>query len=423
MKNLKLDTILAFILIVPFIMTVRISPKETPFWLFTLIFTGLLFYLTLDILNIKEKLFEKLKNTTVWILIATVLISSFSSAIIVRHQTSATYNIHDIIIQQEAAIRYLLDGKNPYSEKYFGTPLEDWHYSDTEENPALYHFVMQPLYLTFSLPFYPLFGRTIGYFDGRFPLLFLFFLSLLVAFRLVKDGEKRRSFVLLLAFNPLMIIYTLEGRSDFFMYGFLITGLYLLHKSKFLLSAILIAASFAVKQSVWPIFPLYVAYLWFKNKDLPAGPLRRTEASRQGKKIFYKSLLTFLGVFLVLVLPFFLWNPKAFLDSTVFYLSGNTPNSYPISGYGFGMFLHEFGIIKDLKENFPFIIPQVIAGIPLLYFLIKYLKKNTSVKVLILTYGVFLFVYWYFSRYFNNSHIVYLTILFTTAYFWPEKND
>lgn len=408
MKNLKLDTILAFVLIVPFIMTVRISPRETPFWLFALIFAGLLFYLILDILSIKEKLFELLKNTTVWLLIAVVIISSFTSAIIVRHQSSPTYNIHDIIIQQEAAMRFLLDGKNPYSENYFGTPLEDWHYSDTEINPALYHFVMQPLYLTFSLPFYPLFGRTIGYFDGRFPLLFLFFLSLLVAFRLVKDGEKRRSFVLLLAFNPLMIIYTLEGRSDFFMYGFLITGLYLLHKSKFLLSGVLIAASFAVKQSVWPLFPLYFAYLWFTNKN---------------KKEFYKSLGVFIGTFSLLVLPFFLWDPRAFLDSTVFYLSGNTPNSYPISGYGFGMLLHEFGIIKDLKDNFPFIIPQMIIAVPLLILLIRFLKKNNSVKNLILTYGIFLFVFWFFSRYFNNSHIIYLTIVFTTAYFWPGKND
>lgn len=409
MKSLRLDTLLAFVLIVPFIMTVRISPHETPFWLFTLIFSGLLAYLILDILKLKEKLFERLKNITVWILVSVVILASFGSAIIVRHQTSPIYNVHDIIIQQEAAIRYLLDGKNPYSENYFNTPLEDWNYSDTEENPALYHFVMQPLYLTFSLPFYPLFGRTIGYFDGRFPLLFLFFLSLVVAFILPKNGEKKRSFLLLLAFNPLMIIYTLEGRSDFFMYGFLMAGLYMLHKSKFALSGILIACAFAVKQSVWPLFPLYLAYLWFKDPS---------------RKAVKKSIPVFILTFAILVGPFFLWNPQAFLDSSVFYLSGNTPNSYPISGYGFGMLLSEFGLIKDLKANFPFIIPQILVGVPALILLIKYLRKNTSVKVLILVYGIFLFIYWYLSRYFNNSHIIYLTILFTTAYFWPEeKND
>lgn len=412
MSGIKLDSILAFVLIVPFIMTVRISPGQTPFWLFGAIFLGLLFYIFLDILKLKEKLFEKLKNITVWLLILVVIISSFGSAIIVRHQTSPIYNVHDILVQQEIAIRYLIDGKNPYAEKYFGTPLEEWHYSETEQNPALYHFVMQPGYLLFSLPFYPLFGRTIGYFDGRFPLLFLFFLTLIVAFKVIRDGEKRRSFILLLAFNPLMIYYTLEGRSDFFMYGFLITGFYLLHRSKFLLSAVLIGASFAVKQSAWPLFPLYVAYLWFKDKD-----------KDKDKKVFYKSLFVFGLTFAFLVVPFFLWDPKAFLDSTVFYLSGNTPNSYPISGYGFGVLLHDLGFIKSLTENFPFIIPQIIVGIPLLFYLFKKLAKNTSVRNLILTYGVFLFVFWYFSRYFNNSHIVFLSIVFTTAYFWPERND
>ncbi len=416
MKSIKLDSVLAFVLIVPFIMNVRISPGQTPFWLFTLIFSGLLFYLILDLLKLKEKLFEKLKNITLWTLVLTVILSSFGSAIIVRHQTSPVYQAHDILIQQEIALRYLIDGKNPYSEKYFGTPLEDFNFSDTQTNPALYHFVMQPLYLLFAIPFSVISGTIFGYFDGRFPLLFLFFTALIVAFKIIKDGEKRRSFVLLLAFNPLMIIYTLEGRSDFFMYGFLIAGFYLLHKSKLLLSAVAIAAAFGVKQSAWPLFPLYLAYLWFKDKNPSAS-------SGQGKKIFYKSLLAFGLTFAIIVLPFFLWDPRAFLDSTVFYLSGNTPNSYPISGYGFSMLLNEFGLIRDLKGNFPFIIPQLIVGTPLLFILIKTLAKNTSVKNLILTYGVFLFVYWYFSRYFNNSHIVYLTILFTTAYFWPEKEN
>ncbi|HBB76264.1 MAG: hypothetical protein A2186_00640 [Candidatus Levybacteria bacterium RIFOXYA1_FULL_41_10] len=408
MGKIRLDSVLAFVLIVPFIMTVRISPTETPFWLFSLIFIGFLVYILLDVLKIREKLYESMKNIGMWALVITVILSSFGSSIIVRHQTHPTYQAHDILVQQEIALRYLIDGKNPYAEDYFGTPLEQWHYSDTEVNPALYHFVMQPLYLVFALPFSVVSGSILGYFDGRFPLLFLFFVSLAVAFRLLKDGERRRSFVLLLAFNPLMIIYALEGRSDFFMFGFLISGLYFLHKKRLFLSAALIGASFAVKQSVWPLFPLYLAYLWFLNKD---------------KGVFYKSLAIFSGIFLILVLPFFLWDPKAFLDSTIFYLSGNTSHSYPISGYGFGMLLNEFGIIQDLKGQFPFIVIQALVGIPLLLLLIKYLKKNHSVKNLVLTYGIFLFVYWYLSRYFNNSHIAFLSLIFTTAYFWPDKEQ
>src|SRR5688572_24654533 len=110
--NLRLDTILAFVLIVPFIMTVRIWHQETPYWLFAVIFSGLLLCVGLDILKLKEKIYERAKNITVWALILTVLVSSFGASIIVRHQTHPIYQAHDILVQQEIAMRYLLDGKN-----------------------------------------------------------------------------------------------------------------------------------------------------------------------------------------------------------------------------------------------------------------------------------------------------------------------
>ena len=42
MKNIKFDSILLFVLVIPFIMTYRIGPNDTPYWLFGLIFLGLL---------------------------------------------------------------------------------------------------------------------------------------------------------------------------------------------------------------------------------------------------------------------------------------------------------------------------------------------------------------------------------------------
>lgn len=408
--NLKIDTILAYVLMIPFILSVALSPKGTPFWFFALIFLGLIVFLFLDLYKIKTFFYEKAKNIILWILITAIIGSSFFSTIFTRYTTYPTYQVHDIIIQQEAALRLLLAGKNPYHETYFKTPLADWHYSDdvNEKNPALWHFVMMPFYLLFSLPFYFASGRLFGYFDGRFPLLFLFFTTLFFAYRLIKEGEKRRSFLLLLAFNPLMINYTLEGRSDYYLFGFFFAGIYFLFKKRIFASGALLALAFAVKQSVWPFFPFYLAYLWFTEKN---------------KAKVFKAISIFSLIFGGIVIPFLLWNPKAFLDSTVFYLSGNTEHSYPISGYGFGMLLHQFGIIKTIQDKFPFIIFQLVFGIPLLIYFVKYLKKHLSVKHLIVIYTIFLFIFWYFSRYFNNSHIIYITILLTTAYFWPEHED
>ena len=83
------------------------------------------------------------------------------------------------------------------------------------------------------------------------------------------------------------------------------------------------------------------------------------------------------------------------------------------------MLLNQIGFIKNINDQFPFAVFQLLVGIPLVFFLIKYLRKNLSVKTLILAYTIFLFVFWYFSRYFNNSHIAYISILITMAYFWP----
>lgn len=408
MKKVSLDSILLFAFVTPFIMTYRLSPKETPYFLFGLIFLGLLLYLILDLLKFEIRLYFRLKQILLWLLIISILGSSFISAIIVRWQTAPIYNIHDIVLQQEAAIRFLLEGKNPYAATYFGTPLEEWHYSIKEVNPALYHFVMQPFYLLFALPFYFLSLTFFGFFDGRMPLFFLFFILLVLAARLIKDHHKQLLFLIFLAFNPAMLGYTLEGRSDIFMFTFLFAGLYFLHKRKYFLSGIPVALSFGVKQSAWLFLPFYLAFLYFETKSF-------TKTA--------KAALSFVVVFGIITLPFFLWDKKAFLDSTVFYLSGAAPHSYPISGYGLGMLLHNLGFIKDLHQNYPFYLWQILIGVPVMLALLKFLRKAPIVGRLILVYGLFLFVFWYLSRYFNNSHLGYLSMVFITAYFWPEEKE
>lgn len=406
MKKISFDSVLLFALTAPFIMNYRLSPTDTPYWLFGLIFLSLIIYIVLDLLNLKEKIYFKFKQIVLWLIIIEVIGSSFASAIIVRHQLHPIYGVHDIVIQQESAIRFFLHGKNPYATDYFGTPLEQWNYSDKEINPALYHFVMEPFYLLFAIPFYFISNHTIGYFDARIPLYFLFLFILILSTKLIKEKEKRLQFLILFTFNPAMLSYTLEGRSDIFMFAFLFLSLFLLHKKKYSLSGIPMALAFAVKQSVWPILPFYLAFLYFKTQKI---------------KKTVMIIVPFLVTFGIIVLPFFIWNTKAFLDSTIYYLSGTSSHSYPISGYGLGKVLNQFGVIKDVHQYYPFYIWQIMIGLPLLVALILYLKKKPQINRLIITYGIFLFVYWYLSRYFNNSHLGYISIVFIASYFWPEE--
>src|SRR5258706_10596424 len=110
MKNIKFDSVLLFALLIPFIMTFSLSPGSTPLWLFGLIFLGLLLYIIvdLDFITLKFQAILRIKSTLLWVLVVGVIGVVMGSAIIVRHQSSPTYNIHDIILQQEAAVKFLV---------------------------------------------------------------------------------------------------------------------------------------------------------------------------------------------------------------------------------------------------------------------------------------------------------------------------
>ncbi len=406
--KLKLSTVLLLPLVIFFITQYRLSWENTPFWLFTLIFSLLISYIVIDLFKMNEKYYDRIKSYLLLVIIVLVIASGFISSVIVRHRTAPIYGVHDIILQQEAAIRYVIHGKNPYKETYFGTPLEAWHYSDTETNPALYHFVMEPFYLLFAIPFYFSSNFFFGFFDARVPLYLLFLSTLLMAWSIKKNNEEKRQFITLLALNPVMLPYILEGRSDMFMYAFLFFSLLLLTEKRLSWSGVFMGLAFAIKQSTWPIFPFYLTYIYLKKRNI--------------KKTLFV-LLPFLIIFTLINLPFMFWDINAFLDSTVFYLSGSGTHSYPISGYGVGMLLNEFGLIRDLKMYFPFILLQLIICIPLVFILIRYQIKHNTTQRLIIVYGIFLFVYWYLSRYFNNSHMGYLSMIFVTAYFWPDEKN
>ncbi len=408
MKQLKLDTILIFALVIPFIMTYRISWGDTPYWLFGLIFFCLFLYVFLDlpVLTLKQSVCNIVKTVLLWCIIFMTIGAAVLSAIIVRHQTAPIFGVHDIVLQQEAAIRFFLHGKNPYAATYFGTPLEQWHYSDTEINPALYHFVMQPVYLIFPVPFYLFMGHIIGFFDARVPLFILLIALLLLASLLQKNPERSREFLILLAFNPSTLPYFIEGRDDIFMFAFLFAAWFFLYKKNELWGGVCMALAFATKQSVWPLFPFYVAYLYYEKKSVKETLI---------------SLIPFALICTLFIIPFFIWNPQAYLASTIFYLSGNTAHSYPVAGYGLGALLHQFGIIKDVHAYYPFWIWELIIAVPLLFLLLRWQQKENSIQRMIILYGLFLFVFWYLSRYFNNSHLGYLSMVFITAYFWPSK--
>lgn len=410
---IKADTILAYALVVPYIMGYRLSPGSTPYWFFGIIFAFLLLYLAADLFWQKKKFYPRLKTTLAAFLVFGVLGPGLVSAIIVRHRHGPEYWVHDIILQLEAAIGLFLQGKNPYAVDYFGTPVELFPYTEDGllmTNPALYHFVMPPFYLLFSTLFYFLSVSTAYFFDGRLPLMFLLFSVLYLVIRNRQKLTKKLSILFLFAYNPANLNYFMEGRSDWFGFAFLFFALWLLDRGQPVLAGLPLAFAFGSKQSIWPIFPFWLAYLYWQQKGY--WPKRLVAVIKQ--------MLLFGLAILIIFTPFLIWDSQAFINSTFRYLSGSLETAYPISGYGLGKLMVARGWV-DAHQYHPFWIYQAVVGLPLAGFLISQMKKRKSLSFLVFSYTIFLFVFWYFSRYFNNNHVSFLSLLLIAAWFFHEK--
>ena len=402
-----LDALLLYALSIPIVMQYRLLPIDgTPYWLFGILFIVLTTNVVIsgypNILGAWKKHLDKIKDIILVIVLSIVLVGVLGTAMVDRARTAPVYGVHDIILQQEAAMRYLIVGKNPYKETYFGTQVESFNYDepgDTEAvNPALYHFVMPPWYLLFPFSFYYSARPVLGYFDGRFVSLFCMIALLLIIRKWFRHPAVGRSAIILSALSPAVFDYFIEGRSDVFAFFWLVFSLFLLERKKYIWSAVVVALAFMSKQTTWFVFPFYFVYMWVSVR----ASIKRVIAS----------LSMILIVVMILAIPFMVWDSRAFLNSVIFYLSGNAPHSYPVSGYGLSMVLKEVGIISDIHAYYPFAIWQAVFGIPALLGLSMWLHKSPAMSKLLIAYGVLLTIIWYTSRYFNNSHLGYISMIF-----------
>lgn len=401
-----LDAILLFAFSIPVVMKYRIMPIDgTPYWLFGLLFAVLASHCFISLYpGLLGRFQRSLGSIKMFFLILTLCITlggATLTAMFDRAKTAPVYGVHDIILQQEAAMRYLIVGKNPYKETYFGTAVEDWHYGELGKdaiNPALYHFVMPPWYLLFPFAFYYTGIPLVGFFDGRMALLFTMGLLLVTLWYWYRDKAIARIAITLTALSPSVVDYFVEGRSDVFALSWLMVTMLLLRHKRYVWSGVFLALSFLSKQTTWFILPFYALFLWSKNVKNPG--------------VFWRTAIISVAVVSVFVAPFLLWDARAFIDSVLLYLTGNTPTSYPVSGYGLGMMLYELGVIRDIHEYYPFVLWQVAIALPFLIILLRILWKKPTESGVMISYALFLFVYWYLSRYFNNSHLGYLSMLF-----------
>ncbi len=142
---------------------------------------ALLAYALLD-LALHEPQRTRWKSWLLASIILTAVVAPTIQLILLRNANGPASYTHDGgVIQTEATIRYLLEGKNPYTEDYTATPMAEWGFS--QYRTALYHYPYLPWTFVFSAPFYAL-GQGFGFYDQRVVYLLLYGLAIFFSARL-----------------------------------------------------------------------------------------------------------------------------------------------------------------------------------------------------------------------------------------------
>jgi len=380
---------------------------------FLLVFVFIFAYLFFTVIN-KNKYYY-LRAVLIWFAVIYFICVMMISHILIRHNTGDDFYVHDSVVLTEAATKFLSEGRNFYQENYYDTPYAIYKgiFYDVNgprhDNPAMTQYPYLPFIPVFSLPLYHLFSNLFGFFDERFVHLLLFLILLPILWQLPKKKENKILFFYTFCFNPFFLIFFVAGYNDIFVFFWLILCLYFLRRKIFLPSAVALALACAAKQSAWLILPFYFFYIYYHQDN----------SQSVSQKFFgvIKKIWPFLVVFLIIFAPFALWGLNDLIDDIYRKEAGTASLSYPISGLGLSFILLKLKLVKTAWDYFPFWIFQIFLGLPGLLILIKVQKRINTVWYIFFAYGLFLFVFWYFSRYFHDSHFGFLTMILISAFF------
>jgi len=347
-----------------------------------------------------------------------ILFSSLFFLIEIRRQTGNDLVVHDSTVITEEAVKFLDQGKNFYTEDYYDTQYSV--YKDIfkgGENPAMKHYVYLPFTVIFAWPFYHILDTLFGFFDLRLVYLLLFLLGGFLIYRIPKNKENKILALIIFFLNPALLFYFVAGYNDIFILVLIILSLYFLKKYNYFWSALFLGLAVISKQSAVLIIPFYFYYLYLLK--------RKEKIFKRIKFILQKSWI-FL-VMIIMTFSFFLiWDAGSFISDTFQKLMGGLESNYPISGIGFSNLLLEMNIINNQWDNYPFWICQLVIGLIALFVLLKWQKINNDISFLLLAYALFLFIVWYFARYFHESHLFYIIYVLSLAYIFKlneSKND
>jgi len=315
---------------------------------------------------------------------------------IVLRETGKPYTyIHDGALMIEWAARKLLLGQNPYVAEYLDTPLYFW---PMVNNPALYHLTYFPFLFLVTTPFVWLFDKVGLYWDERYLYLPAYVATIAIVPLLVRRNENRLALATIVALNPQLFPFVVEGRNDFFVLLFLFAGIALLQRERRALGTLSIAVAAASKLHALFILPFVAIWLVATRKPKTLGDTWQALQPMWPGTAFLA--ITFM--------PFLVNDFAAFYDDVVRYNAGGAAWTYPISGMGFSALLLSLGVIEYRQADFPFAAIEIAVATPVALWWLRKLWREPTFATLLTGYALTLLAFLFFGRYFQGNYLGYI---------------
>lgn len=385
----------------------------------------LMAYLFVDLLPVSNERWRR-----AFLAIKLIIISSIVSMTVIvpsvnwiaaRHFTGPSSYAHDGgVVQTEEAMKFLLNGENPYSATYENTPVKDavnpalWQRYGIKGNPIIDHYTYPPLAFLASVPFLKASTSLIGWYDQRFFYLLLFALTLVLAYKIPPNTASRLPIVIALSLNPFSVPGIKEGMNDILLLFLLVATVYLLKTGRAVAASVMLALACGSKQMAWVMVPFFFTYLYGSKKEAGIKDI-----------VVFRGIVVFISIIAAIFLPFLIWDGHALISDILSFHGGTTSHPYPLrgdAGYGFANLILHFGLVDSVTAYFPFTLIQAVFTLPLLGWLLFRQVKGNSLDTMLAGYTLMLFAFLFLGRYMAGNYIGLILSLLTVSYLMQERS-
>jgi hypothetical protein len=267
--------------------------------------------------------------------------------------------IIDGALLNDVAADSLLSGHDPYVGDFLNTPMRAFYLSDVPVNFGLSRFVYMPGMALLDVPL-----RLLHSNRANFSWLFLPALLALAAaaWSIGRSTAEKLAAAVVVTLDPLFQLDYFYLLNDLFFLAPALAGVGMLRRGRPLAAGALLGLSLGMKQQAILFLPLLALYA-----------VRHLERRDQLRLATAGTLVV--GV---IVLPFLVWDPGAFLAGTTGFFYGSGVDSYPIRGLGLQGVLLGAGIIGNRWDSFPSAQIQLPLLMIALAFAIRDLRRSWS---------------------------------------------